>query len=382
MSANDHGSQDDQPSSAGRGPTSSARTCTACGPRSPGRGPSTRTTSTRAARRSTSRMLELSRPSPGERVLELACGPGGVGLAAAERVAPDGEVVLSDVVAEMTAIAAARADGARARQREHPRARPRADRRARRLLRRRALPRGAHARARPRPRGARDPAGPAARRPGRARRLGPARAQPLARRRLRRGRARSSARRCRRPASPVPSRSTIRPARPGCSPAAGLRGRRRQRAADAAARRLVRGVVDADVGARRAAREDARVAARARRARHSAPASVEAVRAYETPAGLEFPGRHAPRRGAPPGRSIPPTGRRRPMLAPAYTRSVTSSAVPRPGETPGAGKTPFDCISTATHVPEPLTAVSALALESPAVVLDHARADAPHASRS
>jgi SAM-dependent methyltransferase len=56
------------------------------------------------------KMLELSAPQPGERVLELACGPGGVGLAAAERVAPGGEVVLSDVAAEMTSIASARAD--------------------------------------------------------------------------------------------------------------------------------------------------------------------------------------------------------------------------------------------------------------------------------
>jgi enediyne biosynthesis protein CalE5 len=56
------------------------------------------------------KMLELSAPRPGERVLELACGPGGVGLAAAELVAPDGEVVLSDVAAEMTSIASARAD--------------------------------------------------------------------------------------------------------------------------------------------------------------------------------------------------------------------------------------------------------------------------------
>jgi SAM-dependent methyltransferase len=55
-------------------------------------------------------MLDRVAPAPGERVLELACGPGGLGLAAAVRVAPDGEVVLSDVVAEMTAIAAARAD--------------------------------------------------------------------------------------------------------------------------------------------------------------------------------------------------------------------------------------------------------------------------------
>jgi SAM-dependent methyltransferase len=54
-------------------------------------------------------MLALTLPRPGERVLELACGPGGLGLAAAERVAPGGEVVLSDVVAEMTSIAAERA---------------------------------------------------------------------------------------------------------------------------------------------------------------------------------------------------------------------------------------------------------------------------------
>jgi ubiquinone/menaquinone biosynthesis C-methylase UbiE len=59
----------------------------------------------------TARMLDLSTPRPGERVLELACGPGAVGLAAAPLVAPDGEVVLSDVAAEMTAIAAARARG-------------------------------------------------------------------------------------------------------------------------------------------------------------------------------------------------------------------------------------------------------------------------------
>jgi ubiquinone/menaquinone biosynthesis C-methylase UbiE len=60
----------------------------------------------------TAEILERSAPHPGERVLELACGPGGLGIAAAERVAPGGEVVLSDVAAEMTAIAAARADAA------------------------------------------------------------------------------------------------------------------------------------------------------------------------------------------------------------------------------------------------------------------------------
>jgi SAM-dependent methyltransferase len=54
------------------------------------------------------RMLELTAVGPGDRVLELACGPGGVGLAAAERGA---DVVLSDVAPEMTAIAEARAQG-------------------------------------------------------------------------------------------------------------------------------------------------------------------------------------------------------------------------------------------------------------------------------
>ena len=54
-------------------------------------------------------MLDRTRPMPGERVLELACGPGGLGLAAAGRVAPGGAVVLSDVAAGMTAIASSRA---------------------------------------------------------------------------------------------------------------------------------------------------------------------------------------------------------------------------------------------------------------------------------
>jgi enediyne biosynthesis protein CalE5 len=60
--------------------------------------------------RMTERMLELAAPGPGDRVLELACGAGGLGLAAAERVGLDGEVVLSDVVVEMTQSAASRAN--------------------------------------------------------------------------------------------------------------------------------------------------------------------------------------------------------------------------------------------------------------------------------
>jgi SAM-dependent methyltransferase len=57
-------------------------------------------------------MLDAARLQPGERALELACGPGGVGIAAAAIVGPNGEVVLSDVAPEMTAIAAERAKAA------------------------------------------------------------------------------------------------------------------------------------------------------------------------------------------------------------------------------------------------------------------------------
>ncbi|HEX6696723.1 MAG TPA: methyltransferase domain-containing protein [Solirubrobacteraceae bacterium] len=57
---------------------------------------------------SAERMLELAEVGEGDRVLELACGPGGLGLAAAARVGPAGVIVLSDVAEEMTAIAAAR----------------------------------------------------------------------------------------------------------------------------------------------------------------------------------------------------------------------------------------------------------------------------------
>jgi ubiquinone/menaquinone biosynthesis C-methylase UbiE len=57
----------------------------------------------------TERMLASSAPVRGDRVLELACGPGGPGFAAAALVGPGGAVVVSDVAAEMTAIAARRA---------------------------------------------------------------------------------------------------------------------------------------------------------------------------------------------------------------------------------------------------------------------------------
>ena len=56
----------------------------------------------------TRHMLRETAPRPGDRVLELASGAGDVALAAAPLVTP-GEVVVSDVAAEMTAIAARRA---------------------------------------------------------------------------------------------------------------------------------------------------------------------------------------------------------------------------------------------------------------------------------
>jgi SAM-dependent methyltransferase len=59
--------------------------------------------------RNAERLLDLARLQPGERVLELASGAGGLGMAAARLVAPAGEVVISDVSAQMVSAAAARA---------------------------------------------------------------------------------------------------------------------------------------------------------------------------------------------------------------------------------------------------------------------------------
>lgn len=60
-------------------------------------------------------MLAAAEIRPGDVVLELGCGPGGVGLSAAELVGAGGQVVLSDVAPEMTAIAAERAEQRRLR---------------------------------------------------------------------------------------------------------------------------------------------------------------------------------------------------------------------------------------------------------------------------
>src|ERR1700712_2760767 len=48
---------------------------------------------------------------PGQEILELACGPGGAGIAAARRVGETGRVVLPAVPPAMVAIAARRSAG-------------------------------------------------------------------------------------------------------------------------------------------------------------------------------------------------------------------------------------------------------------------------------
>ncbi len=58
----------------------------------------------------TDAMVDRVALRPGDHALELACGPGSVGIEVARRLAPGGTVVLSDVAAEMVALAAARAE--------------------------------------------------------------------------------------------------------------------------------------------------------------------------------------------------------------------------------------------------------------------------------
>src|SRR5262245_29479415 len=57
-------------------------------------------------------MLDATATGPGMRVLELACGAGGLVLTAARRVGPAGEVLVTDVAATMVAVAARRASDA------------------------------------------------------------------------------------------------------------------------------------------------------------------------------------------------------------------------------------------------------------------------------
>jgi SAM-dependent methyltransferase len=56
-------------------------------------------------------MLDAARLAPGERVLELACGAGDVGILAAEAVGPTGRVVCSDFAEPMVEVARERTAG-------------------------------------------------------------------------------------------------------------------------------------------------------------------------------------------------------------------------------------------------------------------------------
>ena len=59
----------------------------------------------------TAALLDAAQVGEGDAVLDLATGPGGAGLAAAERVGSGGRVVLADVAPEMVAAAGRRAAG-------------------------------------------------------------------------------------------------------------------------------------------------------------------------------------------------------------------------------------------------------------------------------
>ncbi len=213
----------------------------------------------------TEEILELSAPQPGERVLELACGPGGLGLAAAAIVGPTGHVVLSDVVPEMTSIAAARVvalglGNVTTRELDLDRI-EQPDASYDVVLCREGLMFAldpAHA--------VGDRASAAPWRTRRDRGAGPARAQSLARARVGRGERRArragSSTRCPRSVLARGFRKTGRSVR-----RRRVRRCRRQRVACANARRRVRGVVDEDAVARRATHHDARVTPRRRRSR-------------------------------------------------------------------------------------------------------------------
>ena len=51
------------------------------------------------------RLVELAAPHPGQTFLDVACGPGDLGFAVAERVGTDGRVVATDFAPEMLAVA-------------------------------------------------------------------------------------------------------------------------------------------------------------------------------------------------------------------------------------------------------------------------------------
>jgi SAM-dependent methyltransferase len=63
----------------------------------------------RISRSLSERLLELLDPQPGDTVLELAAGPGDTGFLAAERIAPSGRLLSTDLAPQMLVAAEARA---------------------------------------------------------------------------------------------------------------------------------------------------------------------------------------------------------------------------------------------------------------------------------
>ena len=134
----------------------------------------------------TEALLDAAHVTGGASVLELATGPGGAGLAAADRVGPSGHVLLADDAQEMVAVAARQ--GRWPLRRQHRGLRSKRDRRGRRELRRGDQPPRPDVRPGPGGRGARGRARSASRRTLRGDGLGPARRQSVARPHPRRGR--------------------------------------------------------------------------------------------------------------------------------------------------------------------------------------------------
>jgi len=62
-----------------------------------------------ASRGLSERLLELLDPQPGDTVLELAAGPGDTGFLAAQRIAPSGRLLSTDIAPQMLVAAEARA---------------------------------------------------------------------------------------------------------------------------------------------------------------------------------------------------------------------------------------------------------------------------------
>ena len=60
-------------------------------------------------------MIELLEPRPGQRILDLAAGPGETGFMVLPLIQPGGELLSTDVAPEMVEVARRRAADARAR---------------------------------------------------------------------------------------------------------------------------------------------------------------------------------------------------------------------------------------------------------------------------